>query len=69
MDIEIINELLVINIYGFSGVATSTEYAQLGFTLMDKMWQIVKTEQLKNKGKNIWIYEADNELFAGVELL
>jgi predicted transcriptional regulator YdeE len=35
---------------------------------MDKMWQIVKTNQLKNKGLNIWVYEKEQHIFAGVEL-
>jgi effector-binding domain-containing protein len=35
---------------------------------MDKMWQTVKSANLANKGKNIWIYEPDNRVFAGVEL-
>ena len=32
------------------------------------MWQAVKTKELKNKGINIWVYEANEKVFAGVEL-
>ncbi|MFX7731896.1 hypothetical protein ABTK10_20410, partial [Acinetobacter baumannii] len=32
------------------------------------MWQTVKTNNLKNKGINIWIYEPNDKVFAGVEL-
>ena len=32
------------------------------------MWQIVKSNGLKNKGLNIWVYEAGEKMFAGVEL-
>ena len=35
---------------------------------MDKMWKLVKSRGLKNKGKNIWIYEPNDMVFAGVEL-
>ena len=68
MQVEIINKELTLNLYGFSGVALNKDYAGTAFKLMDKMWQIVKTENLKNFGKNIWIYEADEKVFAGVEL-
>jgi predicted transcriptional regulator YdeE len=32
------------------------------------MWKVVKGDSLKNKGLNIWVYDEDNTLFAGVEL-
>ena len=32
------------------------------------MWEVVKANDIKNKGKNIWIYETDDKVFAGVEL-
>src|SRR5258706_2463365 len=35
---------------------------------MDKMWQTVKTKELENKGMNIWVYETNEKVFAGVEL-
>ena len=33
------------------------------------MWQTVKSENLKTGGKNIWMYEADEKVFVGLELL
>ena len=35
---------------------------------MDRMWQIVKSNNLKNNGLNIWVYEENESVFAGVEL-
>ena len=32
------------------------------------MWQTVKANELKNKGVNIWVYESNEKVFAGVEL-
>lgn len=32
------------------------------------MWQIVKENGIKNKGQNIWVYQPDESVFAGVEL-
>jgi effector-binding domain-containing protein len=69
MNIEIITEPLELTVYGFSGVALSGDYAGTAFKLMDKMWQVVKANGLANKGKNIWIYEQGNAVFAGVELM
>ena len=53
MKIDIITTPLHIEIYGFSGRATGKDYAGTAFKLMDRMWQIVKSQNLKNKGMNI----------------
>jgi effector-binding domain-containing protein len=68
MNLEIINTPLKLDIYGFSGIAINKDYTGTAFKLMDKMWQTVKSNNLKNKGLNIWVYEQDQKLFAGVEL-
>ena len=68
MNLEIINEPLKLDIYGFSGIAIDKDYAGTAFKLMDKMWQTVKSNNLKNKGLNIWVYEQNQRVFAGVEL-
>lgn len=64
MRIEIITEPLQLNIHGFSGIAVNKDYAGTAFRLMDKMWKIVKSNNLKNKGLNIWIYEPNESVFA-----
>ena len=68
MNIEIITNGLTLAIYGFSGTAINKDYVGTAFRLMDKMWQVVKTSSLKNKGLNIWVYELNDKVFAGVEL-
>ena len=68
MKVEIIDKTLILDIYGFSGTAANKDYAGTAFKLMDKMWQTVKTKELKNKGINIWVYETNENVFAGVEL-
>ena len=55
MEIEIINKQRTFDVHGFSGIAIGKDYAGTAFKLMDKMWQIVKSNNLKNKGLNIWI--------------
>ncbi len=68
MNLEIISEPLSLNIYGFSAVAINKDYAGTAFKLMNKMWQTVKSNNLNNKGLNIWVYEQMEKVFAGVEL-
>jgi len=68
MVVEIINKPLSLYIHGFSGIARNKDYVGTAFRLMDKMWQIVKSNNLKNKGLNIWVYEPNEKVFAGVEL-
>ena len=68
MNVEIIKKDLSLDIYGFSGIAMNKDYAGTAFTLTGKMWQTVKSNNLKNKGRNIWVYEQNEKVFAGVEL-
>ncbi len=68
MKLQIINEKLRLDIHGFSSTAPDKDYIGTAFKLMDRMWQIVKSNSLKNKGHNIWVYEENERVFAGVEL-
>ncbi|HEY6062317.1 MAG TPA: hypothetical protein VIV35_01840 [Chitinophagaceae bacterium] len=68
MNVEIIYEPFRLNLYGFSGIAINKDYAGTAFKLMGRMWQVVKSNNLKNKGLNVWVYEQDQRVFAGVEL-
>ncbi len=69
MHVEIHNKNLTFDIHGFSGTAANKDYAGTAFKLMDKMWQVVKSNNVKNKGLNVWIYESNDSVFAGVELI
>ncbi len=68
MDIGIFNKNFELHLYGYSGIAVKQNWGEFGFTLMDKMWKQVKSNNLKNKGINIWVYEPGNYLFTGVQL-
>ena len=68
MKVEIINKNFTLDIYGFSAIAVNKDYSGTAFKLMDKMWQTIKTKELKSKGINIWVYETNEKVFAGVEL-
>jgi hypothetical protein len=67
MNIEIINKNFNLTLFGFSGIAINKDYAGTAFKLGDKMWSIVKSNKLPNKGRNIWVYEPNEKVFAGVE--
>jgi len=67
MNVEIYNNFSI-DIHGFSGTAVNKDYAGTAFRLMDRMWKVVKSNNLKNKGLNIWVYEPNESVFAGVEL-
>ena len=68
MAVSIHTETLTLDVYGFSGIAVTGDYAGTAFKLSGQMWQVVKVNNLINKGKNIWIYDKNREVFAGVEL-
>jgi effector-binding domain-containing protein len=56
------------DVHGFSERAVNKDYTGTAFKLMDKMWQVVKSNNLKNKGLNVWVYESNDIVFGGVEL-
>lgn len=68
MGIEIITKNFQLDIYGFGSIATNKDYAGTAFKLSGKMWDVIKTNEIKNRGKNIWVYETADKVFAGVEL-
>ncbi len=68
MEIEIITKSFQLDIYGFGGIATNKDYTGTAFKLSGKMWDVIKTKSVKNKGLNIWVYENADKVFSGVEL-
>lgn len=68
MDIKIISENFQLDIYGFGGIAVNKDYTGTAFKLSGKMWERIKAGNIKNKGKNIWVYEDEDKVFAGVEV-
>jgi predicted transcriptional regulator YdeE len=68
MNIEIITKSLPLAIYGFGDTAINKDYVGTAFKMSGKMWEIVKAKELKNKGLNVWVYEPEDMVFAGVDL-
>jgi predicted transcriptional regulator YdeE len=67
MNIQVITKPFQVDIYGFGNIATNKDYVGTAFKLSGKMWEVVKANDVKNKGKNIWVYETADRVFAGVE--
>jgi len=68
MQLKIITSPLALDLYGFSGAVINHNYGETGFKLMNRMWTVVKGMNLKNRGTNVWVYEPNMAMFAGVEL-
>ena len=68
MNVEIIDRPFDLAIYGFSGIAVNKNFTETAFGLSDKMWRAIRANNLKNKGLNVWVYESNEKVFAGVEL-
>jgi hypothetical protein len=68
MDIQTITSPLQLTIFGFGGIASNKDYAGTAFRLSGRMWEVIKTHGIKNEGKNIWVYEPGDYVFAGVEI-
>ena len=67
MEIEI-RENLKLHLFGFSGPVPGTKYGETGIALSDRMWDIVNEHKLPHKGVNIWMYDSQSIMYAGVEM-
>ncbi|MBS4206009.1 GyrI-like domain-containing protein [Lederbergia citrea] len=68
MDFTIINESKTFTLYGFSTVHDENKsYGEEIIALLNKIWP--KVGDMKHTGVNHAVYDADNRLFAGIELI
>ncbi len=67
MNIEI-RENLKLHLYGFSAPVHNFKFGEMGVALSGRMWGIVKQNNLPHKGINIWVYDDQSSMFAGVEI-
>lgn len=67
MNIEIHTTSQELTIAGLGSLALNKDYVTTVFKLSGKVWEILKAKELKNKGQNIWVYENNDRVFAGVE--
>lgn len=69
MEIEIVDQPIQFQLYGFSGYVEDNRFGEVGFRLMNEMWRVVKESSTANTGINHWVYLPDGRMFVGVELL
>ncbi|OWK45531.1 GyrI-like domain-containing protein [Fimbriiglobus ruber] len=68
MNIEIVEEAVRFHLYGIGGVVENKPYGEVGFRLMNELWQVVKSTNTPTTGINHWVYLSDGRMFVGVEL-
>ena len=68
MKVEIIDEPIRFHLHGIGGVVENERYGEVGFRLMNEMWQVVKGAEILTTGINHWVYLPDGRMFVGVEL-
>ena len=68
MNIEIVEEPIRFHLHGIGGVVENERFGEVGFRLMNEMWQVVKSAQIPTTGINHWVYLPDGRMFVGVEL-
>ena len=68
MKIEIIDEPIRFHLHGIGGVVENERFGEVGFRLMNEMWQVVKGAGIPTTGINHWVYLPDGRMFVGVEL-
>jgi hypothetical protein len=68
INIEIIETPIRFHLQGIGGVVENERFGEVGFRLMNKMWQVVKGGGIPTTGINHWVYLPDGRMFVGVEL-
>jgi hypothetical protein len=68
MNFEIIEEPIRFHLHGISGVVENERYGEVGLSLMNEMWRVVKEAKIPTTGINHWVYPPGNRMFVGVEL-
>ena len=68
MFLEIIEEPIHFQLYGFATRVQKGRFGEAGMQLMNRMWRIVKATQTATTGINHWVYLPDKQMFVGIEL-
>lgn len=68
MNFEIIEKPIQFHLHGISGVVENERYGEVGMSLMNEMWRVVRGAKIPTTGINHWLYLPDNKMFIGVEL-
>ena len=69
MSLSVIDRPKTLTLHGLAGEVLNENFAGTGRQLMDELWKTLTSRNLSNKGINHWVYEKDQILLTGVELL
>jgi hypothetical protein len=69
MEIEIVETPIRFRLHGRASDVANERFGETGLTLMNEMWQVVKSSGTATTGINHWVYLPDGRMFVGVELL
>ncbi|MCA9261120.1 MAG: GyrI-like domain-containing protein, partial [Planctomycetales bacterium] len=67
MSVEICTAPVAFRLYGLKGLVNGRSYGEVGFALMNAMWETIKQSQFPHRGVNHWVYLPDDRMFVGVE--
>ena len=68
MNFELIDKPIRFRLHGIAGVVAQERYNEVGMRLMNHMWQVVKSANLRITGINHWVYLPEDRMYVGVEL-
>lgn len=68
MIIQMVEEPIRFALHGIGGTVENERYGEVGFRLMNEMWQVVKQSKIATMGINHWVYLPEGRMFVGVEL-
>lgn len=68
MNVEIVDVPIWFDLYGMAGTVDDEQYAIVGMSLMNEMWQMIKSARIQTAGINHWVYLPKGRMFTGVEL-
>lgn len=68
MNFDIVEEPIRFHLHGVSGAVENERYGEVGMSLMNRMWQVVKGATIPHTGINHWVYFPAGRMFVGVEL-
>lgn len=69
MEYAIVASPVRFSLHGKSSAVGNNSFGEVGMTLMNEMWKIVKQTGTATTGINHWVYLPDGGMFVGVELL
>lgn len=68
MNFEIWEDPLRFRLLGLSGTVENERYGDVGISLMNRLWPIVKAAGIPTTGINHWVYLPAGRMFVGVEV-